>query len=151
MSGSAHEYVMGNIVSPDGTTMLSGHTERIKTYTSGYTGITLEVTSYRYATYTGTYSYPENKYLDKYSFGISVTQIIRSKLGDAVKEVTGISSSRWYKDYSYVPSNEDSWFKRGGDYSNMMNAGIFCSYNSELNYSGAASDNVSSRVVILIP
>ena len=139
MSGGADEYVMGNIVSNDGTTMMSGANA---SYNSGYTGIIYDSGSY--TSYTGSYSYPENKYLDKYSFGISDTQRIRSKLGDAVKEIyTG--SYGWYSDFSYLAHSSNPWSGRGGTYNGSSTAGVFY---SDSTYGSAHSSICSSRLVI---
>ena len=142
MSGGAYEYVMGNIVSNDGTTMMSGTSTSIN---SGYTGIVYD--SGNYISYTGTYSYQENKYIDKYSFGTSSTQKKRSKLGDAIKEVTATSSTGWYSDYGYVASASGPWFLRGGYINNGALAGVMPSYD----YDGLASSFCSARVVVLAP
>ena len=142
ISGGAFEYVMGNIVYSDGTTMMSGYTT---SQNSGYTGIIYD--SGNYTSYTETYSYPENKYLDKYSFGTSNTQKKRSKLGDAVKEVTATSSTGWYSDYGYVASASDPWFRRGGYYYDGSIAGVMGSYYND----GVSSSVCSARVVVLAP
>ena len=139
MSGGAYEYVMGNIVSNDGTTMMSGYSTSIN---SGYTGIIYDSGSY--TSYTGTYSYPENKYIDKYSFGTSDTQRIRSKLGDAVKEVYNTGNYGWYSDYSYLAYSSTHWFRRGSNYNDSSDAGVFYSYC----YYGNADSYYSSRLVI---
>ena len=141
MSGGAWEYVMGNIVSNDGTTMMSGNST---SNNSGYTGIIYGSGSY--TSYTGIV-YPENKYLDKYSFGTSNTQKKRSKLGDAVKEVTATSSTGWYSDYGYVATASNPWFIRGGLYYNGAYAGVMDSNGSN----GNAGSNRSARVVVLAP
>ena len=138
MSGGAYEYVMGNIVSNDGTTMMSGYST---SNNSGYTGIIYGSGSY--SSYTGSYSYPENKYIDKYSFGTSNTQRIRSKLGDALKEVYN-GSYGWYSDSSFLARSSNPWFLRGGCYSDRSYAGVFGSDN---NYGNANSFD-SSRLVI---
>ena len=139
MSGGAAEYTMGNIVSKDGTTMMSGNSSSSN---SGYTGIIYD--GGNYTTYTGTYSYPEDKYYDKYSFGTSNTQRIRSKLGDAIKEVLNTSNYGWYIDNSNLAYSNIPWFNRGGRYNNGSNAGAFISRS---NY-GSAYTNNSSRLVI---
>lgn len=139
MSGGSWEYVMGNIVSSDGTTMMSGYSSSSN---SGYTGIIYD--SGNYTSYTGSYSYPENKYLDKYSFGTSNTQRIRSKLGDAVKEVYNTESYLWHGDHSSLNISSYPWFNRGGYYSNNSLAGIF--YSNGI-YGSAHSDR-SFRLVI---
>ena len=137
LSGGAYEYVMGNIVSNDGTTMMSGYSTSIN---SGYTGIIYDSGSY--TSYTGI-SYPENKYLDKYSFGTSSTQRIRSKLGDALKEVYNTENYGWYTDGSYLAYSSFPWIRRGGYYSSGSIAGVFYSDSS----SGDNSKS-SSRLVI---
>ena len=138
MSGGAWEYVMGNIVSNDGTTMMSGD---VTSSNSGYTGIIYDSGSY--TSYTGSYSYPENKYIDKYSFGTSKTQRIRSKLGDALKEVYN-GSYGWYSDNSSLAYSSAPWFKRGGIYFDSSYAGVFYSgYSVGIDY-----PNFSSRLVI---
>ena len=139
MSGGAREYVMGNIVSNDGTTMMSGNST---SNNSGYTGIIYDSGSY--SSYTGTYFYPENKYLDKYSFGTSKTQKKRSKLGDAVKEVYNTGNYGWYKDSSYLTYSSEPWFSRGGYCLIDSSAGVFHSENSD----GNGGSNPSSRLVI---
>ncbi|MGM9879185.1 MAG: hypothetical protein ACI31R_04090 [Bacilli bacterium] len=143
MSGGTIEYVMGNVVSPDGVTMFSGSTTSSN---SGYTGM---VGFYDdYWSYTGKYSYPENKYLDKYSctYGGS-TRRIRTKLGDAVKEVGISSEDNWYSSGGKVASDTWSWFRRGGIYHDGEGAGIFYSYYQD----GRALDYHSTRVVISNP
>ena len=138
MSGGANDYVMGNIVSNDGTTMMSGY---LTSSNSGYTGIIHN--SENYTSYTGTYSYPDMKYYDKYSFGTGNSQRIRSKLGDGIKEVK-TSSRGWYSDNSSLAYSNYPWFVRGGLFSSGSNAGAFYSNYS----SGFASTNYSSRLVI---
>ena len=138
MSGGAFEYVMGNIVSNDGSTMMSGQST---SYNSGYTGIIYD--DGKYTSYTGTYSYPNAKYYDKYSFATSSNQE-RSKLGDSIKEALNTSSSGWYSDTSYMPYSGDSWFNHGGYYDNGSSTGVFNSFIS----SGKARSNHSSRLVI---
>ena len=139
MSGGARDYVMGNIVSSDGTTMMSGNSSSSN---SGYTGIIYA--GGNYTSYTGTYSYPSSKYYDKYSFGTSASQRIRSKLGDGIKEVLNTSSRGWYSDYSYLAYSNSPWFNRGGSYDYGSLAGAFSSYSN----SGSASTYISSRLVI---
>ena len=118
MSGGAYEYVMGNIVSSDGTTMIPG--------SSNFT------------------TYPEEKYYDKYSFGTSYSQRIRSKLGDGIKEVLNTSSRSWYSDYSYLAISNLPWFSRSGGCSDGSDAGAFYSYG----FYGNAVADYSSRLII---
>ena len=137
MSGGAWEYTMGNIVSNDGTIMMSGYDT---TYNSGYTGKVYD--SGNYTSYTGV-DYPNNKYYDKYSFSANDASIIRSKLGDGIKEVYK-GSRGWYSDYSGLAYSNYPWFRRGGSYSNGAFAGSF----SSLNGNGYAYSGNSSRLVI---
>ena len=143
MSGGADEDVMGNIVSNDVTTMMSGDSTSDN---SGYTGIIYD--SGNYTSYTGSYSYPESKYLDKYSNGNSGTNRIRSKLGDATKEVYNITNNfsyAWYSDLTTGAFNSFPWFSHGGTYSNNSYAGIMETMRSY----GGASSSTSARVVVL--
>ena len=118
MSGGAYDYVMGNIVSSDGTTMIAG--------SSGFT------------------TYPDTKYYDKYSYGRSTSQRIRSKLGDGIKEVLNTSSRSWYSDSSYLADSNYPWFNRSGSYYIGSYAGAFNSYYNL----GYAHAYYSSRLVI---
>ena len=131
---------MANMVSPNGTTMISGYSQASN---SGYTGTIYD--EGKYTSYVGTYSYPEEKYYDKYSFGTSDTQRIRSKLGDAIKEVYNTSNYGWYSDYSSLANSKYPWFNRSGHYTNGSNAGAFYSIYSL----GDASADNSSRLVII--
>ena len=137
MSGGAYDHTMGNIVSNDGTTMMSGNYSYAN---SGYTGKIYD--SGNYTSYTGI-AYPNSKYYDKYSFSTSETSRIRSKLGDGIKEVYK-GSSGWYDDYSSLALSGDPWFERGGGYDFGADAGVF---NSSVN-SGNASSGISSRLII---
>ena len=139
MSGGSYEYTMSNIVSPDGSTMMSGYST---SGNSGYTGIIYNSGSY--TSYTGTYTYPDTKYYDKYSYGTSYSQRIRSKLGDGIKEVLNTSSRSWYSDYSDLAYYRSPWSYRGGCFSEGSRAGAF---NSVYNY-GRAFISGSSRLVI---
>ena len=138
MNGGAYDYTMANIVSNDGTTMMSGYSS---TDNSGYTGKLYD--SGNYTLYTGK-AYPDSKYYDKYSFSKSETPIIRSKLGDSIKEVYKYGSEGWYGDYSFLAASSSPWFLRSGSYSNDLDAGAF----SSLSYYGSAVSLASSRLVI---
>ena len=141
MSGGAWEYVMGNIVSPDGTTMMSGYSEA-SSYHSGFTGVLYD--SGNYTNYTGTYSYPANKYLDKYSFGTGASQRVRSKLGDGIKEVYTSSGYSWHNDCPYLAYSDYPWFARGGYFNISTIAGVFYSDNG----SGNVDSVYSARLVV---
>ena len=137
MSGGAFEYTMGNVVSNDGSTMMSGYDT---SWTSGYTGKIYDTGNY--TAYTGV-DYSNNKYYDKYSFGTSDDSKIRSKLGDGIKEVYK-GSNGWYNDHSCLAGSDHPWFLRGGHNNKGTFAGVFNSYN---NYGYAISDD-SSRLII---
>ena len=136
MSGGSHEYAMGNIVSNDGSTMMSGNNSLNN---SGYTGIIYA--DGKYTSYTGTYSYPNAKYYDKYSFGESELEQRRSKLGDSIKEVLNTSDEGWYSNTLYLPFSDYSWLYRGGSH---MGGGVFISSN----FYGNGRSDVSSRLII---
>ena len=130
---------MGNIVSNNGSTMMSGQST---SYNSGYTGIIYD--DGKYTSYTGIYTYPNAKYYDKYSFATGSAKRIRSKLGDAIKEVLNTSSSGWYSDTSFLALSHHPWFVRGNLYSEGSKAGVFSSSNIH----GGAISYYSSRLVI---
>ena len=138
MSGGANEYTMANVVSPDGTNMISGIDSANN---SLYTGKLYD--SGKYTSYTGN-SYPDNAYYDRYSFTSLDTSIVGSRLGDAIKEVRGKDSLGWNLDLSSFANPSGPWFYRGGSYNNTTLAGIFYSgFNS-----GAASDRRGVRLII---
>ena len=140
MSGGSYEVTMANTISPNGQDMLSGRTTSSN---SGYTGVVYD--GGNYTNYIGI-DYPDSKYYDKYSFGIN-TEIIRSKLGDAIKEVFSSENYSWYNDYLYLGNNEWPWFGRGGYYaSGTTYPGIFYSGQK---YNGASINNTSSRLIII--
>ncbi len=139
MSGGAWDYVVGNMVSSDGESLISGSS---LTDNSGYTGLLYN--SGNYTSYTGSYAYPDNKYIDKYSFGSSASLRIKTKLGDAIKEVYA-GSNGWYGDSLNIIYSSASWFCRGGDFDNGSIAGIFSSGNSF----GYPSRNGSTRLIIV--
>ena len=137
MSGGAWEYTMANMVSNNGSTMMSG---RSSSYNSGYTGKVYD--SGNYTAYTGI-AYPDSKYYDKYSFSASYNSRIRSKLGDGIKEVYK-GSKGWYSDGSYLAYSDYPWFNRGGGSNNGANAGAF--YSNGIY--GNANSSYSSRLII---
>ena len=144
MSGGANEYVMGNMVAPNGTTMISGYRGSSNQY-SGYTGILYSLSSDGdYQSYTGSYLYPNDRYYDKYSFGSDLNIVSRSKLGDGIKEVSNNDSSKWYDDYPKFICNNVPWFYRGGKHDDGDVSGIFGSSG----YFGLAYATITSRLVI---
>ena len=137
MSGGKAEFVMGNIVGPDGVTMMSGRTS---TSNSGYSGLVYD--NGAYSNYAGAYSYPEEKYYDKYSFASNI-DISLGKLGDSTKE-TYLGERSWYNgNYGFVNAVYP-WFGRGGSASNT-NSGIFFFTNS----TGHSTVSVSSHLIIV--
>ena len=101
MSGGMNEYVMGNMVSADGKTMLAGE--------SGFD------------------TYPDDKYYDKYSYGTSLDDLKRSKLGDGTKEIYK-GSGGWYDDSTYLVRTNYPWYTRG-NFAMDGDSGLFSSYN----------------------
>ena len=70
------------------------------------------------------------------------------KYGDAVYETSAngnSSSSSWYGDYSYFPYTSNPFFKRGGNYNNGTNAGVFYFNNNN----GNSNSNNSFRPVLV--
>ena len=101
MSGGAWEYVMGNMVNSSGSF---------------------------YSSNAGFSSAPNAKYYDKYTYNTDYENHGRGKLGDATKETLstfGSYTGGWYSDYAGFVSSSDSWFVRGGYYSNGSYAGVF--------------------------
>ena len=139
MNGGSYEYTMSNMVSNDGTTMMSGPTS---SQNSGYTGKIYD--NGNFTSYTGI-EYPGAKYYDKYSYSTSYTSRKRSKLGDGIKEVyTG--SNGWYSDTFFLPYYSNPWFGRGGHCSEGSKSGLF----SSIYHSGdsSISSNFSSHLII---
>ena len=139
MSGGTYEYVMGNMLSSDGTTPEVGWNS---TYTSGFTGKVYDFGNF--TSVTGI-TFPSNKYYNKYTYGTS-TDYTRGILGDATKEMSPASYKTWYSDTAAFVADYLSWFKRGGGGSlyNVTDAGVF-----NFNYDGGSADSyISGRVVI---
>ena len=128
MSGGASEYVMGNMSSASGTSY---------TYNASSAGVNF------------TYSTDTVKYLIPYAYGTTnnnQTAYNRGKLGDATSEVVTKVNYGWYNDYASFPYSSNSWFHRGGIFSNGSNAGPF-----RFNYtSGTSVDYFSGRAALLV-
>ena len=139
MSGSAWEYTMANMISPDGKTMMSGSSS---SFNSGYTG-KISNSSGNYVSYTGI-DYPSSEYYDEYSYNENFDSIKLSKLGDGIKEVFVKRSYGWYDDFLSVLGSGYSWFSRGGLYYDSDGAGLYYSIGSM----GSAGDDISSRLII---
>ena len=112
------------------------------TANSGYTGIVYD--SGNYTSYTGTYSYPEEKYYDIYSF--RTTNLIKgSKLGDGIKEILNTSSNGWYNDYfNLFRTSGCVWGGRGYYMSKGDLVGIFASTCN----TGHAIASDTTRIII---
>ena len=134
MSGGALEYVMGNMVGPDGKSMMSGGSYGAN---SGFTGIVYATGSY--IDFTGDYDYPLEKYYDKYSFSGETARKNTGKLGDASKEVF-----TWYSLGIYNLRGTYPWHYRGGMYNSRYAPGVFA-LNGGTGYASVAE---SSRFVI---
>jgi len=134
MSGGAYEYTMGNMISSDGTTMMSGFS---RSTNSGYSGITGE------GMYAGD-TYPNEKYYDKYSFNTSESGVQNSKLGDSIRETNKQSYRNWYNDNSLSLRETWSWFLRGDCFNGASRAGLFASSAND----GSLSSFNSTRFII---
>ena len=139
MSGGSFEYLMGNSVGPNGTTMISGFSS---SYNSGYSGVTN--TNATFPSYSGKYSYPNVKYYDKYSFGTDGKQALKSKLGDAIREIMTGTALSWYGNYGYVVDSAYSWYRRGGNYVGGDGIGLFSSSSGN----GATNNARTTRLTI---
>ena len=120
MSGNSLEIVMGNMVNSSGG------------FNRGLSGFTTA---------------PEEKYYDKYIYGISNTTHSRGRLGDAMKETLttfGSAFGGWYSDFAYFVYSSNPCVTRGGAYVSGSNAGVF-SFHYTI---GSASGSVSSRAVL---
>ena len=126
MSGGAWEYVMGIMTNQSGQP-LSG---RNATYHSGFTGGYGEGGSL-----TSGYSWPEEKYYDKYAYGTSYSEFTRGHLGDATVEMGPFKRivyannqtrqiSSWYADHAFFVNTATPWFLRGGNYDLGSESGV---------------------------
>ncbi len=130
MSAGSTEYTMGNMVSNDGTTMMSG---AYSNQNSGYTGKIYD--SGNYTSYAGI-AYPNSKYYDKYSFSTSEYTRIRSKLGDGIKEV-------YDGKHGKLVNCNYPWLRRGGAYTGTGNL----VFSSGGNNGNVFSDDTSRLII----
>ena len=140
MSGGAYEYVMGNMVSNNGSTMMSGYSTSIN---SGYNGIIYASGSY--TQYSNGISYPESKYYDKYQFSTSSKVETRGHLGDATSEIMVSGYIGWNSDDASFVYTTIPWLVRGGSASEESATGSF-------NFSGnggRAYATISSRAMLV--
>ena len=138
MSGGIEETTMGNLVSNDGSTMLSGNSS---SWTSGYTGKVYD--DGKYTSYTGI-AYPDAKYYDKYSLSTNAYTRIRSKLGDGIKEVYIGDNNGWYNNLSAFALSYRPWFARGG--SGWTDDSVFTS-RFDVNFGGGGSDTTTRLII----
>ena len=147
MSGGAWEYVMGIVTNQSGQP-LSG---RNATYHSGFTGSFGEGGGLE----TG-YSWPEEKYYDKYEYGTSYSEFTRGHLGDATVEMGPFKSiiyasnltrqiGSWYANHTYSVDITSPWVVRGGPYYYGSESGMFAFGNTY----GSAQANYGFRVVLV--
>ena len=125
MNGGAYDRTMGNMVNSSGNF---------------------------YSSSAGFSTSPLEKYYDRYSYNSnsssSQDSVLRSKLGDATKEMTkGFTGSTgsWEGSYRYMPSSSAPWFSRGGISNSSATFGLSYSYN----YNGGAYYFNSSRPVLV--
>ena len=146
MSGGAWEYVMGIMTDSNGKP-LSG---RSASNNSGFTGSFGEGGSL-----TSGYSWPEEKYYDKYAYGTSYSDYTRGHLGDATVEMGPFKSiiyaanltrqiSSWYADYAVFVDTAYHWVARGGSYNNGSETGMFTFSGAN----GSAVVDLGFRVVL---
>ena len=147
MSGGAWEYVMGVMIDKDGNPS-SG---RQSSFNSGFIGTFGEGGSL-----TSGYSWPKEKYYDKYAYSTSYSEFTRGHLGDATVEMGPFKSiiyannqtrqiGSWYKSGAFFISTNYPWFCRGGDNISGTDAGIF---TFDMNY-GSLRDRHSFRIVLI--
>ena len=128
MSGGAWEYVMG--YTTGSSIGVGGTSEIVNLYSDFFTD----------STYI--------KYWDKYT-ATSDTRYNNRILGDATGEMGPVGHSNgnktsWYKDYAYFISSTRPWFRRGGDWRDGVEAGMF-SFDNVL---GGIGTNLAYRIVL---
>jgi len=146
MAGSSWEYVMGIMVDQNGNP-LSG---RNANNNSGFVGNFGEGGSL-----DSGYSWPEEKYYDKYQYGTSESNYTRRILGDATGEVGSFEMvsygskdtrhiSSWYNNQAFFLFNLNPWFMRGGASNTGSESGVFAFDHGH----GSVYPNGSFRLVI---
>ena len=175
MSGGTWEYVMGVMLDSTSNYIMSGHYvnmsgEASKVGYSGYSGIIYDVDYVPYdkkvdnVLYNGTYTFPdlkednkyEEKYSDLYSYGTAPGAIIKSKLGDATKEIYESQDKGWdenninmiYADVNNNGTVARPWIRRGGGTGLIVlegPAGLFVSDSDS-----GGSNAYTSRLVIAV-
>ena len=123
MNGGAYDRTMGNMVNSSGN------------FSSSSAGFSTS---------------PLEKYYDKYSYSTSNSgnpSVLRSKLGDAIKEMTKgfTTTGSWEGSYRYLPFSSNPWFNRGGRSDSSAGFGLSGSNGD----GGGANDYASSRPVLV--
>ncbi|MCI8568306.1 MAG: hypothetical protein HFG48_03195, partial [Bacilli bacterium] len=146
MSGGVWEYVMGVMTDTSGN-LLSGANASIN---SGFIGRCVNSVNLD----TG-YSWPEEKYYDKYAYGTIVSEFTKGQFGDATFEMGPFKSiiyannvirqiSSWYSNQAYSVYHTNPWYDRGGDYSHGADSGQFAFSH----HTGSIDKSVGFRVVL---
>ncbi len=141
LSGGALESVMG-VMEDESGNLITGKNSSVN---SGFLGVLSDDHSY----FTDGVAFPEPKYYDRYSYGISQYDYQRGILGDATKELgpfANIYINGWYNNFAVFVDNNYSWFNRGGSKADGYNAGLFA-FNKHYYY-GAANNARSFRIVL---
>ena len=138
MSGGAYEYVAAYVN--------NGH-DNLTIYGSSLVKAEEKYKDVYRAT-TGNDSYLTNYNYSQPTTGQTEITAINGHYGDAVWETSnsGTDSTSWYSDYSGIPYAYSPFFRRGGNYSNNTNAGVFyfsCDGGNNVSY-------YSFRVVVPI-
>ena len=141
MSGGAWEYVMGIMTDSNGKPLSGRNASNHSGFIGGYgEGGSL----------ASGYSWPEEKYYDKYAYGTSYSEFTRGHLGDATVEMGPFKSiiyannqtrqiSSWYADHAYFVYTATPWVERGGAYRHGSDTGVFgfdSNYGSVNAYNG---------------
>ncbi len=145
MSGGAWEYVMGVIMDEKGN-LISGQNS---IYNSGFNGKLSDNNQF-----IDGYSWPAEKYFDKYLYSTENTNYQRRILGDATGEMGPFNSQQyltqnrfigsWYNDLAFFITYNICWFERGGDFVSGTDDGLFSfTYDSGVNYS-----NLGFRIIL---
>ncbi|MCI8568078.1 MAG: hypothetical protein HFG48_02020, partial [Bacilli bacterium] len=127
MSGGAWEYVMGVMTDQSGKPLSGQNVANNSGFAGGYgEGESL----------TSGYSWPEEKYYDKYTYGTNATEYTRGHFGDATSEMGPFKNiiyannitrqiSSWHENCAVFVNNTIPWLVRGGAYNRGTESGIF--------------------------
>ena len=101
------------------------------------------------------YSWPEEKYYDKYAYGTSYSEYTRGHFGDATFEMGPFNSiiyannqtrqiNSWYANHADFVNNVSPWFDHGGSYRTGTESGVFAFRRS----AGYVDEYIGFRVVL---